>query len=115
MSDTPERGDVWDVNLDPVLGHEQAGKRPCLVISVDDYNHGPAGLVAVVPLTSRNRGIPLHVPIEPPNGGTTVPSMVMCDQIRTISNRRLIKKRGSIDAASMREVDDRLKIFLGLF
>ena len=115
MSDAPARGDIWDVTLDPVLGHEQAGRRPCLIISADAYNQGPAGLVAVVPLTSRSKGIPLHVPIDPPNGGLTVASVIMCDQIRTISIQRLIRKRGSIDAASMREIDDRLKIFLGVF
>ncbi|OYV95604.1 MAG: growth inhibitor PemK, partial [Planctomycetia bacterium 21-64-5] len=49
----PVRGEVWTVNLDPVRGHEQAGTRPALIVSVNRFNHGPAGLVVVLPITSR--------------------------------------------------------------
>jgi mRNA interferase MazF len=56
----PLRGEIWLVNLDPVQGHEQGGKRPALVVSDDTFNQGPAGLVLVVPNTSRQKSIPIH-------------------------------------------------------
>ena len=51
----PSRGEIWMVDLNPTRGHEQAGVRPALVVSVDTFNHGPAGLAVVLPVTSRLR------------------------------------------------------------
>ncbi|MGI6209653.1 MAG: type II toxin-antitoxin system PemK/MazF family toxin [Anaerolineae bacterium] len=65
----PSRGDIWLVDLGPTPGHEQAGRRPALVVSTDAFNQGPAGLVVVLPITTTERGIPLHVPVNPPEGG----------------------------------------------
>src|SRR5690348_656161 len=67
----PSRGQVWMADLDPTKGHEQAGKRPVLVVSADVMNLGPAGLVVVLPITSKGKGIPTHVPVDPPEGGLT--------------------------------------------
>lgn len=70
MSDIqPARGEVWSVNLDPSKGREQAGRRPALILSVDQFNHGPAELVVVIPITSKAKGIPFHVSVNPPEGG----------------------------------------------
>ena len=66
---SPARGEVWYVDLNPVRGHEQAGRRPALVISVDRFNRGPAGLAVVLPATSREKGIPFHVEMSPPKAG----------------------------------------------
>ena len=65
----PGRGEVWLTDLNPTRGHEQAGRRPVLVVSDDLFNRGPAGLVIVLPMTSTLRGVPSHVPIDPPEGG----------------------------------------------
>ncbi|HEY3999133.1 MAG TPA: type II toxin-antitoxin system PemK/MazF family toxin [Candidatus Xenobia bacterium] len=65
----PLRGEIWLADMDPVRGHEQGGRRPVLVVSVDPFNQGPAGLVIVLPMTSRARGIPSHGVVEPPEGG----------------------------------------------
>lgn len=62
----PSRGEVWMVDLDPTKGHEQAGRRPGLVVSVDLFNHGPADLVVLVPITSKAKGIPFHVEVNQP-------------------------------------------------
>ena len=67
----PSRGEVWLVDLNPTRGHEQAGLRPGLVVSTDAFNHGPAELVVILPLTTRARGIPLHVAVNPPEGEVT--------------------------------------------
>lgn len=110
------RGEVWYVDLNPVRGHEQAGIRPALVISADEFNRGPAGLVIVVPLTTRERPrpIPLHVPIEPRDGGVRQRSFAMCDQVRTISVERLERRLGLLSREVMGAVDDRLRIVLSL-
>ena len=65
----PSRGELWLVDLNPVRGREQAGRRPALVVSVDGFNHGPADLVVVLSIASRDKGIPWHVALEPPEGG----------------------------------------------
>ena len=52
------RGDVWLIHLDPTKGREQKGTRPGLIVSVDEMNHGPADLVVVLPITSKEKGIP---------------------------------------------------------
>ena len=67
----PSRGEIWTVNLNPVRGHEQAGSRPGLVVSVDTFNHGPAGLVVIIPITTKEKRIPFHVPINPPEAGVS--------------------------------------------
>ena len=65
----PGRGEVWLVDVNPVRGHEQSGRRPALVVSDDLFNRGPAGLVIVMPITSTVRTIPSHVRVSPPEGG----------------------------------------------
>jgi mRNA interferase MazF len=71
----PARGEIWTADLNPTRGHEQAGLRPVLVVSMDAFNRGPSGLVIVLPITSRHRGIPSHVPVQPPEGGLRMPSV----------------------------------------
>jgi mRNA interferase MazF len=110
----PARGDVWLVELDPTRGHEQAGTRPCLVVSVDLFNSGPAGLVVVLPITSRSRNIPFHVPVQPPEGGVRTPSFIKCEDIRSVSTDRLLRRWGNVFADTLSMVEDRLRILLSL-
>ncbi|MCA9226484.1 MAG: type II toxin-antitoxin system PemK/MazF family toxin [Planctomycetales bacterium] len=112
--DEPMRGEVWMVDLDPTRGREQAGRRPALVVSTNTFNRGPAGLVIVLPITSKAKGIPLHVELEPPDGGLKKTSYVKCEDIRSIAKERLAKRWGAVSAAAMREVDKRLAILLEL-
>lgn len=111
----PSRGEIWTANLDPTLGHEQAGQRPVLVISTDPFNHGPADLVFVLPLTRRDRGIPVHVRVEPPEGGLSVTSFVLCDGLRSVSRGRLgAAPRGRVSRATLTRVEDCLRTLLEL-
>ncbi len=71
MPGDPARGEIWLVNLDPTIGREQAGERPVVILSTDRFNRGPAGLVIVAPMTTRDRRLPLHVAVDPPEGGGT--------------------------------------------
>ena len=110
----PSRGEVWTVNLDPVRGHEQAGERPGLLLSVDPFNHGPAGLVVVLPVTTRARGVPFHVPVTPPEGGFKKPSYVKCEDIRSVARERLGRRWGRVSASTLAAIEDRVRILLGL-
>lgn len=110
----PARGDIWLVDLNPVRGHEQAGRRPGLVISVDAFNHGPAGRVLVIPITSVPKGIPLHVEIQPPEGGVDRPSYIKCEDLRSVAKERLSKRLGHVPPSTQNDVEDRLRILLGL-
>ncbi len=110
----PCRGEIWLADLDPTVGHEQAGKRPCLIFSVDKFNQSRAELVVVIPLTSRDRGIPLHIPIEVLEGGLKERSFIKCENIRSISTKRLFKCIGSVSEPTMSLVENRVRIVLGL-
>ncbi|HET6387282.1 MAG TPA: type II toxin-antitoxin system PemK/MazF family toxin [Armatimonadota bacterium] len=110
----PCRGEIWMAGLDPVRGHEQGGTRPCLVISVDPFNRIPSGVVVVVPLTSRQRNIPSHVEVNPPDGGLQIRSFIRCEDIRCISQERLTARRGVVSDATIARVEQRLRLILGL-
>ncbi|MCS6881270.1 MAG: type II toxin-antitoxin system PemK/MazF family toxin [Oscillochloridaceae bacterium] len=111
----PSRGEIWLANLNPVRGHEQAGTRPVLIISTDLFNHGPSGLVFVIPLTRTDRRIPAHIALDPPEGGVSTRSFILCDALRSISKDRLQGKPwGAITPVTMRRVEDTLRILLEL-
>lgn len=113
-SSEPSRGDVWSINLDPTVGREQAGTRPALVVSVDKFNHGPADLVVVLPITSQDKKQPIHVPVKPSEGGLSMLSFIKCDDIRSVSKRRLKQFCGTVSAQTMAEVEKRIRILLNL-
>lgn len=84
------------------------------MVSVDEFNTGPAGLVVVVPMTTKRRNIPLHVEVNPPEGGVRQTSYIKCEDIRAISRERLVECWGRVGHRTMEEVEDRLRILLGL-
>jgi mRNA interferase MazF len=110
----PLRGEVWLLDLNPVQGREQAGSRPALVISVDQFNRGPAELVVVLPITSRYKGIPLHVRLTPPEGGVKRESFIKCEDVRSVSIERFTRRWGRVSTATLMAVEDRLRILMGL-
>ena len=110
----PSRGEIWLVNLNPTRGHEQAGIRPGLVVSVDLFNHGPAGLVVLLPLTTQDKGIPFHVEVNPPEGGLSAKSFIKCEDIRSVAKERLSRQLGAVSSTTMVAVEDRMRILLEL-
>src|SRR5689334_4371022 len=110
----PSRGDVWDLSLDPTRGRAQAGVRPALVVSEDIFNEGPAELVVVIPITRTQRRVRWHVPANPPEGGLVSASFIQCENVRSVSKGRLKRLRGRVSTNTMFQVEDRLRILLGL-
>ena len=111
---TATRGEIWLADLSPTRGHDQAGRRPVLVVSEDLFNRGPAGLVIVLPMTSTIRAIPSHVPVSPPEGGLKTKTAVLCEGIRSISTDRLVQRWGAVMSNTMTSIEDRLRILLRL-
>jgi len=110
----PFRGQVWLITLDPTKGHEQAGTRPCLVISVNKFNHSRAELVVIVPITTRDKRIPSHVKVPKGEAGLTEDSFIKSEEVRCISRIRLIKPLGTVEAETLAAVEERIRIILGL-
>jgi len=110
----PSRGEIWMVNLDPTQGREQAGSRPALIVSVNQFNHGSAELVIVCPVTSKDKRIPTHIKVSPPEANLNMISFIKCEDVRSISKQRLINFLGETSKETMNEVEDRLTILLGI-
>lgn len=110
----PLRGEVWLAELDPTRGHEQAGRRPVLIISDNIFNRGPADLVIAVPITGTLRGIATHPVVRPPEGGLRTPSAILCDAVRSISKDRLVRHWGRLGESTMDQVEESLRILMGL-
>ena len=108
------RGEVWSLDLDPTRGHEQAGTRPALIVSVDEFNQGPAELVVVLPITTKDKRIPFHVKIEPPEGGLKATSFIKCEDVRSVSKDRLFRRHGIVSPRVVAEVEFRLRVLLKL-
>jgi mRNA interferase MazF len=90
------QGEIWTVNLNPTVANEQAGTRPCLIISADRFNALPIRHCIVVPLTSRDRRLPHHVTVGD-DGGLKRPSWAMCEALRAVSVSRLGARVGVAD------------------
>ena len=102
----PRAGEVWLVDFEPRVGREQGGVRPALVISNDAFNAVRNELHIVVPITSRDRGLAYHVNLEPPEGGLTKPSVAMCEQERSQSIVRFLRRRGEVSSDTLQRIQE---------
>ena len=92
----PLQGEIWLFDPDPVKGNEIGKKiRSAIIISNNFVNSGPSGLVFIVPLSSVDKGIESHVRIDRATGLSCV-SFALCEQVRSISKNRLVKKLGKV-------------------
>ncbi len=101
----PLNSEIWMIRLDPTQGREQAKTRPCVIISNNIFNKGPADLVIAIPLTSKNKQNRLHIKISPENSGLSLVSFAMPEQIRSVSTQRCVKRMGSVTAAVMQALE----------
>lgn len=109
-----KRGDVIWVAPDPVVGSEQQGRRPAVVVSSDSYLMRVARLAVILPVTTRDRGWPLHVPLRGAQTGLTGPSFALTEQIRTIDRQRIERRVGQVDQETLSDIDAWLRDNLGL-
>lgn len=116
MTSEPElkRGEVYMGDPGPAIGHEQGGRRPFLVLSINHMNRSPAGLAIVIPLTSTNRLSELHVRVEPPEGGLDRVSYAMPEMARSLSTLRLQRRMGQTSKETVDAVANRVGLLIGL-
>ena len=109
-----KRGEIWTVDLEPVVGSEQGKARPALIIQNDIGNlYSPVLIVAAI-TSGENARYDVQVQVRAPEGGLHHNSIVLLNQIRTIDKRRVGRYWGRLSAGTMQRVDEAIKISLGL-
>ena len=96
----PSRGEIWLIDL-------EFQTRAALVVSTDEFNHGPAELLLALPVSSSSKGIPSHVPIDEE-------SFVMCEQLLCLSRARLRRRVGRVPKSALTSVSRYLRVLLEL-
>jgi len=110
-----ERGTLVLVDLEPTLGHEQQGTRPCVIVSDAAVNSNQRfPLIAVVPITGTRAKGALYPALAPGASGLTKPSTALVDQLRSIDKQRIRRRYGQISAAELQAIDAGLCLYLGL-
>ena len=116
----PRRGDIWFAQHSPTRGREQPssphhrGDRPCLVVSHDLFNAGPAGLVVACPMTTTERGVRWHVEVAPPEANLDQRGFVMSEAVRSMAKERFRRRVGTVEGITLERVEERLRILLDL-
>lgn len=110
-----KRGDVYYADLSPVVGSEQGGTRPVLIIQNDIGNRfSPTVIVAAITAQIQKAKLPTHVEIDAKKYGFERDSVILMEQIRTIDKQRLTDKITHLDEQMMKKVDNALQISTGL-
>ncbi|MBA4536832.1 type II toxin-antitoxin system PemK/MazF family toxin [Bacillus aquiflavi] len=110
-----KRGDVYFADLSPVVGSEQGGVRPVLVIQNDIGNRfSPTVIIAAITAQIQKAKLPTHVEIDAKRYGFERDSVILLEQIRTIDKQRLTDKITHLDDEMMEKVDEALQVSLGL-
>ena len=110
-----KRGDIYYADLSPVVGSEQGGIRPVLIVQNDVGNrYSPTVIAAAITSRQIKTKLPTHIPIEAQGCGLSKDSVVLLEQVRTIDKRRLKEKMGTVDARSMNAIDNAISISFGL-
>ena len=109
------RGDIFIADLNPVIGSEQGGVRPVVIVQNDRGNRfSPTVICAAMTSRLGKNDLPTHVWISARDSGLKSDSLVLCEQIRTIEKRRLKSRVGRIGELAMRRVDDALRAAMGI-
>ena len=111
MNDFPKRGEIWLINFEPKVGHEQGGTRPAIVLQ-NDIGNQYSNTVIVAAMTTTIRKMPVHVFIDK-SDGVDKPCVLMLEQIHTIDKKRLIKKVGKIKKEKFKEIFEAILYSLG--
>lgn len=100
----PLAGEIWDAVLDPTHGREQAGYRPVLVISNDQFNSRQGSLVIAAPITGTEARVRYQIEIQAGEGGVSKNSTILPEQVRAIDVSRLKKRRGQVRPETLEQV-----------
>lgn len=110
-----KRGEIYYADLSPVIGSEQGGVRPVLIIQNDVGNkYSPTVIAAAITSQHNKSKLPTHISVNADNCGLAKDSIVLLEQVRTIDKQRLKEKMGSLDNNSMDMVDKALSVSFGL-
>ena len=109
------RGDIYYADLSPVVGSEQGGMRPVLIIQNDVGNkYSPTVIAAAITSRMGKTKLPTHIDVYADKAGLSRDSIVLLEQLRTLDKRRLKEKMGHLDETVMREIDNAIAVSLGL-
>ncbi len=115
MDISVKRGEIYYADLSPVVGSEQGGMRPVLIVQNDVGNkYSPTVIAAAITSQINKARLPTHIELEARVYGLTKDSVVLLEQIRTIDKRRLKEKMGRIDNSLMNRIDSAIAISFGL-
>ncbi|MBQ8002557.1 MAG: type II toxin-antitoxin system PemK/MazF family toxin [Clostridia bacterium] len=110
-----KRGDIFYADLSPVVGSEQGGTRPVLVVQNDVGNkYSPTVIAAAITSRINKAKLPTHIEIDAARYGLNKDSVILLEQVRTIDKKRLREKIGRLDEVQMVKVNDALSISFGL-
>ena len=115
MNPIVRRGDIYYADLSPVIGSEQGGLRPVLIIQNDIGNrYSPTVIAAAITSRMDKTKLPTHIEVFAARDGLARDSVILLEQIRTLDKRRLREKMGHLDEASMARVNDAISVSFGL-
>ena len=110
-----KRGDIFYADLRPVVGSEQGGMRPVLIVQNDTGNkHSPTVIAAAITSQTGKAKLPTHIALSGQSVGLTRDSVILLEQIRTIDKSRLREKMGRLDGETMSKVDSAIAVSFGL-
>lgn len=110
-----KRGDIYYADLSPVVGSEQGGMRPVLIVQNDTGNkHSPTVIAAAITSQTGKAKLPTHIELQAQSVGLTRDSVILLEQIRTIDKSRLKERMGKLDEQTMNKVDNAIAVSFGL-
>ena len=110
-----KRGDIYFADLSPVVGSEQGGMRPVLIVQNDTGNrHSPTVIAAAITSQMGKAKLPTHIELTSRTTGLNRDSLILLEQIRTIDKSRLRERMGRLDDVTMKAVDNAINVSLGL-
>lgn len=110
-----KRGEIYYADLSPVVGSEQGGVRPVLIVQNDVGNkHSPTVIAAAITSKKEKSQLPTHISVSASSCGLAKDSVVLLEQVRTLDKRRLKERMGELDSGSMQQVNDALSVSFGL-
>lgn len=115
MNGTVKRGEIYYADLSPVVGSEQGGIRPVLIVQNDVGNrHSPTVIAAAITSQTNKARLPTHIELSAQSYGLSRDSVVLLEQIRTIDKKRLKERMGRVDDSMMNRIDDAIAVSFGL-